>query len=337
MRDLRDRRILLVLATSTGGVGRHVRSLADGLMARGARVVVAAPAAVDAVFAFPGHVPVEIGSRPDPRSDLAAIRALRRLARDADVVHAHGLRAGALASATRPLVVSWHNAQLTGSLLGALLERHVARRASVTLAASSDLLLTARHRGASDARLGAVAAPPPVALGRLPGLGHPLVLAVGRLHRQKGYDVLLEALPLLGDVVVAVAGDGPLEDELRSRAPQVHWLGRRDDVGDLYAAADVVVLPSRWEARSLTAQEALLAGRPLVASDIPAVRELVGDGAVLVPAGDPVALAQAVRRLLDHPVEAAALGARGSAVADTWPTEADTVDQIADVYRELLG
>jgi glycosyltransferase involved in cell wall biosynthesis len=59
---------------------------------------------------------------------------------------------------------------------------------------------------------------------------------VGRLHPQKGYEVLVEALPLLGDAVVAVAGDGPLEQQLRQAAPQVRWLGRRDDVADLYAA-----------------------------------------------------------------------------------------------------
>jgi len=335
--DLRGRRILLVLATSTGGIGRHVRSLADGLVTRGAQVVVAAPAAAQEVFDFPSYVPVEIGTRPDPRRDLAAVRALRRLAREADVVHAHGLRAGALAPTSRPLVVSWHNAQLGSSRLGALLERHVARRATVTLAASQDLLLTARQRGAADARLGPVAAPVPVPSGRDPGLGSPLVLAVGRLHPQKGYDVLVEALPLLGDAVVAVAGDGPLRDELEQRAPQVRWLGRRSDVADLYAAADVVVLPSVWEARSLTAQEALLAGRPLVASDVEAVRELVGDGAILVPVGDAVALGQAVRRLLDDPAEAAAVAARGQAVAATWPTEDDSVELVAGVYRELLG
>ena len=168
-------------------------------------------------------------------------------------------------------------------------------------------------------------------------MGHPLVLAVGRLHPQKGYDVLLQALPLLGDAVVAVAGDGPLEEELQRQAPQVRWLGRRNDVGDLYAAADVVVLPSRWEARSLTAQEALLAGRPLVATDVEAVRDLVGDGAVLVPVGDAVALGRAIRELLDDPAEASAVAARGLAIAQTWPTENDTLDQIADIYRELLG
>jgi glycosyltransferase involved in cell wall biosynthesis len=314
-----------------------VRSLAVGLATAGADVLVAGPASTQEAFGFPRYAVVDIGSAPQPLRDARALAELRRLAADVELVHAHGLRAGAIAPARRPLVVTWHNAQLGGSRLGLLLERHVARRADVTLAASADLVERARRCGAADVRLAPVAAPARVPTGSDPGLGRPLVLAVGRLHPQKGYDVLLDALPYLGDAVVAVAGDGPLEEELRARAPQVRWLGRRDDVGDLYAAADVVVLPSVWEARSLTAQEALRAGRPLVATDVGGIRSLVGDGAVLIPAGDPDALGAAVRRLLDDPAEAAAVAARGRAVAATWPTEQDTVDEVAQVYRELLG
>jgi glycosyltransferase involved in cell wall biosynthesis len=327
-------RVLMVLATSTGGVGRHVRSLVDRL---DADVTVAGPVSTNGVFGFPSYAAVDIGSSPHPVRDAKAAVELRRLAAGADLVHAHGLRAGALVPATKPLVVTWHNAQLGGSRIGALLERHVARRATVTLGASQDLVDHARSCGAPDARLAPVAAPALVPTGRDPGLGHPLVLAVGRLHPQKGYDVLLAALPQLGDCTVAVAGDGPLADELEAAAPQVRWLSRRDDVADLYAAADVVVLPSVWEARSLTAQEALRAGRPLVAADVGGIRELVGDGAVLVPPNDPTALAEAVRELLADPAYAAALAARGRAVAASWPDEQDTADQVAAVYRELLG
>lgn len=334
---LEGRRALLVLGTSTGGVGVHVGSLARGLAARGAAVAVAAPASTQAVFALPGHVPVEIGSAPHPVRDAAAVRALRRLARGHDVVHAHGLRASALAAlaGARPLVSSWHNPG--AGPLGTALERLVARRADVVLAASDDLAVRARQAGGRDVRPAPVAPPVPVTTGSDPGLGRPLVLSVGRLHAQKGYDVLVEALPLLGDAVVAVAGDGPLEAELRAAAPQVHWLGRRDDVGDLYAAADVVVLPSRWEARSLTAQEALQAGRPLVATAVGGLPGLLRDGAELVPPGDAQALGHAVRRLLDDPAAAAALAERGRAVAAGWPDERDAVAQVAAVYAELLG
>jgi glycosyltransferase involved in cell wall biosynthesis len=333
---LDGRRVLLVVATSTGGVGRHVRSLVSGLQARGAEVTVAGPASTQHVFDFPSYAVVDIGEKPNPVRDAAAVLALRRLAARADVVHAHGLRAGALAPTVTPLVVTWHNALLTERRLGRLLQRHAARRADVTLAASEDLARSALAAGGRDVRVCPVAAPVLVPTGRDPGLGHPLVLAVGRLHPQKGYDVLVDALALIGTAVVAVAGDGPLRAELEQRAPQVHWLGRRDDVADLYAAADVVVLPSVWEARSLTAQEALRAGRPLVAADVGAIATLVGAGAVLVPPGDAVALGTAVRRLLDDPDEARALAARGSAVAAGWPDEADTVAQVAAVYAELL-
>lgn len=309
--------VLLTLASSTGGVGQHVRSLADGLLARGHRVRVSCPAQTQELFGFPGWC---------------------RSARGADVVHAHGLRAGTRAALRPvvPLVVTWHNAQLRGGRAGQLAEMLVARRATVTLAASQDLADTARERGARDVRLAPVAAPPLVPTGVDPGLGHPLVLAVGRLHAQKGYDVLVDALSLLGpDVTVAVAGDGPLAASLAARAPDIQWLGRRTDVADLLAAADVVVLPSVWEARSLTAQEALLAGRPLVTTAVGGLPDLLRDGAVLVPPGDPAALGAAVRRLLDDPAAAQALAARGRAVAGGWPTVEDTVDQVEAVYREL--
>ena len=332
-----DARVLLVLGTATGGVGQHVAGLAPRLRALGAHVEVACPASTQAVFGFAHHVPLEIGSRPDPLRDARVLLHLRR--HPADLVHAHGLRAGSLAAVAgvRPLVVTWHNAQLGGGLAGALLERLVARRADVTLAASPDLADRARALGAPDVRLAPVAAPALVATGRDPGLPRPLVLAVGRLHPQKGYDVLLAALPRLGGATVAVAGDGPLEAQLRAAAPQVRWLGRRDDVADLLAAADVVVLPSRWEARSLTAQEALRAGCPLVATSVGGLPGLVGDGAVLVPPGDPAALGDAVRALLDDPSAAAELAARGAAVAATWPTEDDTAAQVAAVHAELLA
>jgi len=329
-------RILLVLATSTGGVGRHVQSLATGLAELGVQVTVAGPVASAEVFAFPVHAQVEIGSRPHPVTDARALIELRRLARGVDLVHAHGLRASSLAVLCGgPVVSTWHNA--VDGRLGAALERLVARRSTVVLAASPDLGARARSAGGRDVRPGPVAAPPLVPTGTDPGLGSPLVLAVGRLHPQKGYDTLVAALPQLSGAVVAVAGDGPLEAELRAAAPQIRWLGRRDDVADLLAAADVVVLPSRWEARSLTAQEALRAGRPLVATAVGGMAELVQDGAVLVPPNDPAALGAAVRALLDDPTAAAALAARGREVASRWPTERDTVASVVALYRELLG
>lgn len=335
--------VLLVLATSTGGVGRHVHSLEQGLSAAGWQVQVACPSSTQDIFGFARHLPIEVGRRPHPARDAVAVRRLR--AAGADLLHAHGIRAGALAAlGSAPALVTWHNAQ-TGGRPGAVLERLVAHRARVTLAVSSDLAQRARQCGARDVRAALVAAP---ALGPVTGrdlrseldaTDRPLLLAVGRLHSQKGLDVLLEAVPALGDVVLAVAGDGPLRSELQARATglPVRFLGRRTDLADLYAAADIVVLPSRWEGRPLTAMEVLRAGRPLVATAVGGVPELVQDGAVLVPARDPAALSAALQRLLQDPAAARRLAERGAQIAATWPDEAAVVAQCSDLYGQVLA
>lgn len=361
-------RVALVLGTSAGGVGQHVRSVAAGLVDAGHRVVVLGPAATEELFGFTtvgaGFRSAEISAHPDPRDAVVAARVRRQLA-GADVVHAHGFRAGLVArlalvapQAGRrrpPLVVTWHNQVLAGGLAGRLLavaERVVARGADVTLGCSPDLVARARQLGARDARQTAVPAPPlpPPRQGRddvraALGVGsRPLLLAVGRLHPQKGYPTLLTAAALWArrDPVpqVVVAGAGPQGVELADRVAHerlpVTFLGRRDDVGDLLAAADLFVLPSLWEGYPLAAQEALRAGVPLVATAVGGVPDLVGSAAVLVPAGDAQALAEAVAGLLDDPVQRAQLAAAGRQRATTWPDEAAVVAELAALYRTLV-
>ncbi|WNV77590.1 glycosyltransferase family 4 protein [Geodermatophilus sp. DSM 44513] len=366
---LHGRRVAEVLATSTGGVGTHVRAVLPALGAAGAAVRVCGPRATEELFGFTAagaaFAPVPISAGLAPAADTRAVAALRRATADADLVHAHGLRAGLVAAVARrlgdrarPLVLTLHNPVPGGRgarrRLLALAERATVRGADVVLAASGDLAENAWRQGARDVRVAPVSAPPlpaptrPAARVRADlGLadGRPLVLAVGRLHPQKGYDVLLDAAARWAagprPPLVAVAGDGPLHGELAARIAAerlpVVLLGRRGDVADLLAAADVAVLPSRWEARSLTAQEALRAGTPLVATRTGGLPGLLGDGAELVPPGDPAALADAVAALLADPARAAALAAAGSAQAATWPDDAATARQLVALYRELLG
>jgi glycosyltransferase involved in cell wall biosynthesis len=364
---LQGRRVAEVLATSTGGVGTHVRAVLPALAAAGAHVRVCGPAATERLFGFTvagaAFAPVGISAGLSPVADARAVAALRRATADADLVHAHGLRAGLVAAAARrrggrPLVLTLHNALPEGG--GALrrvlrlAERATIRGADVVLAASGDLAENAWRQGARDVRVAPVSAPPlpaparPAAEVRAElGLvdGRPLVVAVGRLHPQKGYDVLLDAAARCAagprPPLVAVAGDGPLHGELAARIAAerlpVVLLGRRSDVADLLAAADLAVLPSRWEARSLTAQEALRAGTPLVATRTGGLPELLGYGAVLVPVGDAAALADAVTGLLDDPARARSLAEAGTRQAATWPDEAATARQLVALYRELLG
>ncbi|MGC4897566.1 glycosyltransferase family 4 protein [Micromonospora sp. DT31] len=357
--------VALVLASSTGGVGQHVRSISRGLTEAGASVLVCGPAATQDQFDFTGagarFTPVEIPASPTP-GDARAVTALRRALTDApvDVVHAHGLRAGLVAALARPaapLVVTWHNAVLAGGLRGGLsrlVERVVARAARVALGASEDLVRRAAAVGAAEARLAPVAAPAlPAPRRRRAAVraefgvaaDRPLILSVGRLHPQKRYDVLIDAAARWRDrtpaPLVVIAGSGPAYLQLAARistarAP-VTLLGHRADVADLLAAADLAVVTSDWEARQLFAQEALRAGVPLVATAVGGLPDLVGDAAVLVPAGDTDAVDAAVRELLDDPTRRAELGRRGADRAATWPTEADTVAALVDLYAELTA
>jgi len=354
-----------LVGSTAGGTGRHVRMLAGGCAARGAAVTVYGPASLAGIAQARFHV-LDIGDRPRPVRDAGVVAELRRwLRRDAlDVLHAHGLRAGALAAlalAGRPaqgtaLVVTVHNAappSRPAAAVYAALELIVARRADAVLPVSADLATRLRRRGARVAGLAVVAAPETtapspeqVAAARqeLGGAGRPVVLAVGRLAAQKGFGTLLDAAARWQrrDPVprLVIAGDGPLGPALRTQAAaagtEVRFLGPRTDVPVLLAAADVVVVPSSWEGQPLIVQETLRAGRPLVASRAGGIADLTGmDGALLVPPGDPVALAAAVAGLLDDPREAAALAAAARRRAVTLPGETAAVDQAAGLYLRL--
>ncbi|MQA87297.1 MAG: glycosyltransferase [Streptosporangiales bacterium] len=357
-------RIALVLATSAGGVGRHVRSLAAGLGERGARVAVLGPASTEEQFGFQGagarFRAVDVTDRPRPLPDARAVLRLRRLLRDADVVHAHGLRAGGLAALAlggrRPaLAVTLHNAAVAGGMVGwvyAVLERIVAYRADLVLGVSPDLVARARGRGARATGHALVPASPSAAprkdraavRAELSAGERPVVLFVGRLAEQKGLPALLDAAAgwstRANPPLVLVVGDGPLADPLDRRIEAeglpVRLLGHRPDVPELLNAADVVVVPSVWEGQPLAVQETLRAGRPLVATRVGGIPAMVGDAALLVPAGDPVALERGVARVLDSRYLAARLEEAARARAATLPTEDDAVERVTTLYRELV-
>ncbi len=390
-------RVAYVLGTTEGGTGRHVAMLARGCAAAGLGVTVLGPVQVRPLLGREVDFgSVTIGDRPRPGRDAAAIRRLRRLliGLAPDVVHAHGMRAGAVtALALRPcpgarwpgarwpagrppaLVVTAHNApppSAPAAVIYGLLERLVARRADVVLGVSADLTARMRRLGAREVAAAIVPAPEPDPLsagsdggrpgdagadaGRAAGAdararaaaiavdGRPVVLAVGRLAAQKGFDTLIAAAARWRgrrpEPQLVIAGTGPLAGRLSDQAAKlgvdVQFLGFRDDVTGLLAAADVLALPSRWEGQPLILSEALRAGRPVVATDVGGVRDLAGDGAaLLVPPGDPAAFAAAVLSVLDDRDLAASLSAAAAARAATLPGEADAIAAVIALYSRL--
>jgi glycosyltransferase involved in cell wall biosynthesis len=140
---------------------------------------------------------------------------------------------------------------------------------------------------------------------------------VSRLRWEKGLDVLIESLDLIGDigeVHAIVAGVGPEESGLRqlaarSRIP-VHFVGHRPDVARWLAVADVIVMPSRRESFGRVTLETMAAGRPLVASRVGGLTDAVADRetGLLVPPENPAALAAALRSILIDPAGARRMG-----------------------------
>jgi glycosyltransferase involved in cell wall biosynthesis len=178
----------------------------------------------------------------------------------------------------------------------------------------------------------------------------PLLLAVARHEHQKGLDVLLEALPAVREripaVRLAIAGrDGNQTPALLEAAGlpggkgAVDFLGPRDDVPNLLCAADVVVIPSRWEGLSNVLIEAMALEAPVVCSDLPTLHDAVADGqtASMVPPGDPGRLAEAIVATLADPAAAShrAARARQRFLADF--TIDGVVDQMGAFYERALA
>ncbi len=361
--------VLQLLGPSTGGIRRHVAHLAQTLRHRGWQVQTAGPGGVLDGLAPLDHV-VEVPAGVGPGAAWRARRDLARAVEGTAVVHAHGLKAGWLATSLRrrpPVVVTVHNLVLTevaGPAAWPLqrLEALLPRVADATVATSAEV--ARRFAGAPGAdRIAVVppAWPPPRA--RRPtgevraelglGPGHVLLVTAARLHPQKGLDVLLDAVALLRrrrpGVRCAVVGEGPLEASLRRRvgelglAEEVVLTGARDDVADLLAAADVVVVPSRWESGPLVLFEALALGRPVVSTPVGAAPGLFADGdgdgcgGRLVGVDDPAALAEAVAEVLDDPAGAAAMAATGRRrVAAAYGDEV-LIAPLEARYRDLMG
>jgi glycosyltransferase involved in cell wall biosynthesis len=222
----------------------------------------------------------------------AMTRAVRRAARNADLVHAHWLPTALPASlAGKPLVVTLHGTDIELARRAPALARRILRRAKVVIGVSRALTETAVELGAKDARFVPNGVDVPDAVG--PEAEPPEVLYAGRLSPEKGIEDLLAVADGLN---LVVAGDGPL----RSRFPQSLGMLPREQLYERLDRAAVVVFPSRRDGFPITCAEALAHGRAVVATAVGGLPDMVVDGetGLLVPPRDPSALRTAIDGLL---------------------------------------
>lgn len=170
----------------------------------------------------------------------------------------------------------------------------------------------------------------------------PLAVSVGRVARQKGHDVLLAAwgsiVERIREATLVIVGDGPDREALSERAPEnVRFVGPRTDVSVWLAAADVVVLPSRWEAgASLAMLEAMARGRSVVTTSVAGSEAVEGAGAI-VPVDDAAALTEAVTERLLDPDRATREGLVGRRTAERAFDHRQTRQVLAGIYGDVLA
>ena len=218
--------------------------------------------------------------------------AARRASRDADLVHAHWLPAGAVALTTgKPFVVQLWGTDVELARRATSLARRVLRRARLVICASNALADSARELGAREVRVipSGVDVPEEVAEEAEP----PEVLFAGRLSPEKG---ILELVEAANGMTLVVAGDGPLRD----RVPGALGFVPHHALGPLYERAAVVAVPSHREGFGVVCAEAMAYGRPVVAGAVGGLLDLVADGetGLLVPPRDVPALREALERLI---------------------------------------
>jgi glycosyltransferase involved in cell wall biosynthesis len=259
-------------------------------------------------------------------------RAAARAARDADLVHAHWLPAGAVAATLRkPYVVQLWGTDVELARRVPALARPVLGRARLTICASNALADAARELGAREVRVipSGVDIPDVVAQEAQP----PEVLYAGRLSTEKGILDLVAAAD--NGMKLTVVGDGPLRD----RVPQALGFVPHDELGPYYGRAAIVAVPSHREGFGVVCAEAMAHGRPVVAGAVGGLLDLVvhEETGLLVPPKDVPALREALKRLLADPELRARLGANARERVRRHFAWDRVTEMTLEAYREALA
>ena len=363
-------RVLLCHQPTDGGVGRHVRDLIEGLVARGHEVAVCSPALPQGLRQPVAHVHIDLRRAVAPGADTSALLRLARVVRDLrpDVIHAHSSKAGAIARLARPffahtpVLYTPHGYAFAGYFSRSLerlaylgIERTLAPLTSRVVCVCEAEAQLARSIGSrervrvihngiapagegdADARL--------LALSR----GGPVIGALTLLRPGKGLETLIAATPQVlashPEARVAIVGQGPDLAKLRAQAvalgvaEEIHFLGPTEQPLPSLRAMDVFVHPSWAESFPYVILEAMSLSLPIVASDVGGVAEAVvdRDSGLLVRPRDERALARALVAVLDDRARARRLGERARSRLELRFTRTEMVERLAELYDETVG
>jgi glycosyltransferase involved in cell wall biosynthesis len=367
-----ERPILHVVRIADGGMRRHLELLISGLSRRGLRVAMAGTLGDIAVPGVPSFE-IDVLDGIDVRRDFGAVARLRHLMSSSDwsLLHAHGWKAGMVALLARfpsrrpPLVLTLHNelsprfAGWRRWLIGQALDLPL-RYSDALICVSSQLQQTVEARcrssaakltkiqnGIDLASLERIAASATTSSQERDDHRY-TVGTVSRMIPEKGISDLLRAFvqvrPRIPGVVLSLVGDGPNRQEFENEARQlglgesVVFHGWRSDATELMSYFDVFVLPSWSEGTPLTVMEAMALGRPVIATDVGGVRDLVThmQTGVLVAPRSPEAIADAIESLLGDPALRSQLSRKAREHALTSFGCETMIDKTIQVYASVL-
>ena len=338
-----DRPVKVALLTTSyprapGDVaGRFIAEAVERLRARGIEVEVVSPAGFRHFgLAYGAGIVGNLRRQPWralflPLFLASFARAARRGARGADVVHAHWLPSAAVGLLTgKPVIAQVWGTDVELARRLPWLARAILRRARIVVAPSTALASDARGLGAREVRVIPSGVDVPAAIGTEDE--PPFVLFAGRLSPEKG---VLELVEAANGIPLVVVGDGPLRDQL----PSAWGFVPHEELERLYDRAAVIAVPSFREGFGVVCAEAMAHGRPVVASAVGGLLDLVSDGetGVHVPPGDVRALRSALEQLLADPQLRRRMGeAARERVRERFSWDAVTDATIA-AYRDASG
>lgn len=359
-------RIALVVRPAAGGIRSHLATLLKSFDPARYRFTLFAPAYFADFAAQAGvtHVPLAIAPRNAFLQDIGAIHSLaQHLHENFNFVHAHGVRgawvgAQAAARVNLPCLFTAHNLvprlglpsrfglnyaahrcckiiAVSGAVSGSLQQNGIGKEKIIVIPNGVELTPFDAPFDAAAFRAGLEITPQNV----------PLIVAVGRLAPEKGFDVLLRALPLVQEKIssarLILVGNGPEREDLTALAaenPAIIFAGFQTEVVSFLRSADVVAIPSRQEGQGIVALEAMAARKPIVASRVGGLEEMIveNETGLLVPPDNSAELAAALVSLLHDSERRTKMGAAGRRRVEQNYTASNMALQTAALYERII-